>query len=232
MILENTLMIALQLMAIFGPIYACSSTSEIDDLEEIVLGDGGFRYYNTYNCAYWFEMQFILECFSLLIFITKILYVASFNRVLNLIFTTIKQTGKTIGIFVIIIAVILVTVAIVAMNLWGPYVEEYTVFTQAFISTLLLSIATVGYEELVKHQFVWTFLFMVMVSMMLIYVIMSAFLFIFIDSFRIVVLQQGQYYQRIQSENKKKPKRYIEFLQWFFAWMPEELRKKLPKDDI
>lgn len=82
------------------------------------------------------------------------------------------------------------------MNLWGAYSEEFYTFENAFISILLLSVGKADVITLVKINTYWTLLFLLFFYFVIVFFLISVSLGIFVDSYRIVVMDVGYSFGR------------------------------------
>jgi hypothetical protein len=86
----------------------------------------------------------------------------------------------------------------------------------------------------------WSFAYIIIYCLFIIYILMSSFMIIFVDSYRRVSIQYGSPIQVItsQARNGSNPhedhnhfKNWRSFLRWFFGWLPEDTLKKFGDPD-
>jgi len=84
----------------------------------------------------------------------------------------------------------------VGMNLWGAQAQEYSTFQDAFISIILLSLGIADAINLVNIDYYWTLLFLTFFYFVIVFFLISVFLGIFIDSYRLVIMDLGYSFGR------------------------------------
>lgn len=77
------------------------------------------------------------------------------------------------------------------MNLWGSSQIDFTTFKSSFISILLMTLGKINVNELVAIDYYWSLIFLSFFYFVIIFFLLSVFLGIVIDSYRLVVMDQG-----------------------------------------
>ena len=96
----------------------------------------------------------------------------------------------------IILFPILIGFCFVGMNLWGAQSQEYSTFQNAFISIILLAVGKADVINLVSIDYYWTLLFLTFFYFVIVFFLISVFLGIFIDSYRLVIMDLGYSFGR------------------------------------
>jgi hypothetical protein len=86
------------------------------------------------------------------------------------------------------------------------------------IIIIILNIALTNFDELQQYNFIWSFVFLVIFCIFIVYILLSSFMFIYIDSYRQVVLAEGHYNTKEQKESTNR--KHITFLRWLLGWLP------------
>lgn len=89
------------------------------------------------------------------------------------------------------ISVVMMGMTFIAMQVWGPYMIEFKNFSDAFIGVLFFQMGLLNFEWMRFYNVIWSFSYIIIYCLFLIYILMSSFMIIFIDSYRRVVLQYG-----------------------------------------
>ena len=96
--------------------------------------------------------------------------------------------------FILFIAIAMIGMTIIAMNIWGPYMIEFKNFSDAFISVLFFQMGNynmnlnilgiLNFEFMKFYSLYWSFAYIITYCVIIVYILMSSFMMIFIDSFR------------------------------------------------
>lgn len=137
--------------------------------------------------------------------------------------------------FVFFTGIVMIGMTIVAINVWGPYMVEFKNFSDAFLAIFFLHMGLLNFEFMRYYNVVWSFGFVIIYTIFVIYILLSSFMTFFIDSYRRVTLQHGQplqelnRWQGVHQKHDHFRSRY-RFLRWFFGWLPDEFTKRLFKN--
>ena len=96
-----------------------------------------------------------------------------------------------VATFIVFILIILLGMTIVAQNIWGPHLLQFKDFGSAFLTVVFLQMGLVEFEDLRYYSVVWSFLYVIVYCVFIIYILLSSFMIIFIDSFRRISIQEG-----------------------------------------
>lgn len=86
-----------------------------------------------------------------------------------------------------------------------------------------------NFDELEEYNFIWAFLFLMVFCIFIIYILLSSFMFIYIDSYRQVTFSEGHY--NLKTNQVVNTRRHITFLRWLLGWLPSSTMRRLPKDN-
>lgn len=119
----------------------------------------------------------------------------------------------------------------IGISIWGPFSSQYRSFEEAFISVLFFTLGQTDMFSLMKVYEVWSILYMTIFFLIMIYLIISTFIAIYADSYRLTILAEGY---PDDSENQKDDWsisalkiKFKKFLIWTVGWLPSTLLKKL-----
>ena len=121
------------------------------------------------------------------------------NTRFSLLILTLEKAGIDLVIYSFILFPMLIGFCFVGMNLWGTYSEEYSTFQNAFISILLLAVGKADVLALVTIDYYWTLLFLTFFYFVIVFFLISVFLGIFVDSYRMVIMDIGYSFGRQSS---------------------------------
>lgn len=88
--------------------------------------------------AYWYNVIFILESFLLFFIVSKLLAIFAVSQNLTVIRMSFNIAIKQLISYAIIIFPILSCMAIICMQIWGPFSTDYKTFAHSFISIIYL----------------------------------------------------------------------------------------------
>ena len=154
--------------------------------------------YYTANIAYWYQQAFVFESFSLMFLAYRLAMALRVFRSVDIILKSIETviyfaiTFQALGIvaaFLLFIGIIMIGMTIIAMNVWGPYLIQFKNFSDAFLSITYFQMGLLNFESLKNYSMIWTFIYFIVYCVFIIYILMSSFMIIFIDSFRRVNIQ-------------------------------------------
>jgi len=90
-----------------------------------------------------------------------------------------------------IIVPIIVAYSIIGHGVYGPFLKEYSTFYDSFQSVLKFIIGDCKLLEMIDINPLWTFIFVISLSMLIIYLIISSFSAILIDAYDTIIISQG-----------------------------------------
>lgn len=157
--------------------------------------------YDLYRNANSFEFNCILECLNLIFLFPKILSVLCVWERFKIFVEYVTYCFKQIFTYYLIVLLILFSFALFANNLWGQYKEDYSDISVSITSTLLYSIGHFSYN-LPRNFKLWNLFYVTMFFFVFIYFIMTSFVGIFIEAFRLNSLKYGSMYDERLLENK------------------------------
>lgn len=129
--------------------------------------------------------------------------------------------------FTIFITILVLGITMVAMNTWGTHLLDYQQYSDAFMSVVFLSMGLVNFEGLRKYNFVWSYLYFVIYSIFIIYILISGFMIIYIDTYRRIIILNGAGKDQQQEGSQDHVSSVRGFLMWFFGWLPSKWAKRV-----
>jgi hypothetical protein len=90
-----------------------------------------------------------------------------------------------------------------------------------------------NFEWMRFYNMMWSFAYIIIYCLCIIYILMSSFMIIFIDSYRRVVLQYGSPMQTLEHGPHYEYnhfKNWTMFFRWFFGWLPDTCVKRIGKN--
>ncbi|CDW84322.1 UNKNOWN [Stylonychia lemnae] len=208
--------------------------------DKFMTNETNKEYFYTLSMAYWFYQSFIIDSICLLFILYKMIQVFRTYRTIEIILQSIETASLLVGALVSFICVVLIGMSIVAMNIWGAQVLQFKTFSNAFLSVIFLQmgilklinngiLGLVDFDQLQSYSIIWSFLFIILYCIFIIYILLSSFMIIFIDSYRRIVIQEGSLTQDVVKQGETRT--FSGFLKWFFGWLPDECLKKIGKND-
>lgn len=137
------------------------------------------------------------------------------------------------GSFIVFIGVVLCGMSVIAMNIWGPFMQQFSAFTDAFMSVLFFQMGLLDFETMREVNMVWSFVYIIIYCLFVIYLLMSSFMLIFVDSYRRLVIQYGSLMQPVHGPHLKHSHftNRTRFFRWFFGWLPETCVRRIGNDE-
>ena len=90
--------------------------------------------------------------------------------------------------FLVFITVLMAGLSVIGMNIWGVYMIEYKNFPDAFLSIIFIHMGLLNYDWMQYYSPLWSISFILLYTLVIIFILMSSFILFFIDSYRRVVL--------------------------------------------
>jgi hypothetical protein len=152
-----------------------------------------FSLMNNRDCAdivQSFEINVMLECI-LIIFL--IAYVIEFFNILyryKIFVNYVANCFRQIFFYYLIVLLILFSFSLFANNLWGQFREKYSDIYLSITSTLLFSIGHLDFSALNDFK-EWSMFYLCLFFFIFIYFIMTSFVGIFIEAYRLNSLKYG-----------------------------------------
>lgn len=91
-----------------------------------------------------------------------------------------------------------------------------------------------NFDNLNYYNFIWSFVFVLIYTVFLVYILMSSFMIVFIDSYRRMIIQEGSHDSksvRLHQQKDIEFKNFNSFLRWFLGWLPDSFLKKIGKGE-
>lgn len=118
---------------------------------------------------------------------------------------------------------ILICFAIMGIEIWGFFSYQYRSFEHAFISVLFFTLGQTDTANLMKINKVWTIIYMAIFFLILIYLIISMFIAIYADSYRLTILAEGYPDEKSSKSNFS----WKTLLSWLIGFLPQSALKRL-----
>eukprot|EP00344_Euplotes_crassus_P006370 CAMPEP_0197017588 /NCGR_PEP_ID=MMETSP1380-20130617/79628_1 /TAXON_ID=5936 /ORGANISM="Euplotes crassus, Strain CT5" /LENGTH=136 /DNA_ID=CAMNT_0042444711 /DNA_START=2128 /DNA_END=2538 /DNA_ORIENTATION=- len=85
----------------------------------------------------------------------------------------------------------LVAYALIGMGVYGPYVGQFSTFEGSFLAVLGFIVGQCDLNTMMRYDPLWTILYVISLTIIIIYLIISSFSAILIDSFEYIVYKEG-----------------------------------------
>lgn len=122
----------------------------------------------------------------------KVINVFRINRKIDVMLSSIEKAMTLVLAFVFFIGIVMIGMTIIALNIWGPFMVEFKNFSDAFLAIFFLHMGLLNFEYMRYYNVYWSFGFVIIYTIFVIYILLSSFMTFFIDSYRRVTLQHGQ----------------------------------------
>jgi len=157
-----------------------------------VFWQNNFDFYNIVNK---FQTQIILEC--LLIFGGSFKIITLFNVFprIKIFFLYVGSAFRVVFAYFLLMLFMIISFSLFSNNLWGAYLDEYRDFSSSLTGTLLLSIGHFNRNAFSLNFTIWNFIYIFLFFMIFIYFIMSTFVGLYIEAFRLNSLKYGNSYE-------------------------------------
>lgn len=161
------------------------------------LSNNGYLKMNTYE--YYtivsnYEMVVILDTIIIFcLFFLFLLFSRYFVR-FNIFLTYILKCIRSVFVYVLIVILILLCEAIFSNNLWGQNYQEYRDLPASFMNTLLFSIGHYQKQVFENQYQNWNLFYTLLFFLIVIYFILSSFVGIFLEAYRLTCLEHGYAY--------------------------------------
>jgi len=133
----------------------------------------------------------IIDSCNILLLILKILHVLTIIKAVRIIVKTVKLAFQQILIYAFIIMPMLVAYALIGMGVYGPYVGQFSTFEGSFLAVLGFIVGQCDLNTMMRYDPLWTILYVISLTIIIIYLIISSFSAILIDSFEYIVYKEG-----------------------------------------
>ena len=129
------------------------------------------------------------------------------------------------------------------MNIWGDKMDQFNSFGDAFMSVVFmqmgnlntnnLSSGLIDFDSLRSYSIIWSFIFMIVYCVFMVYILLSSFMIVFIDQYRRIIIQEGTLNSSVRAKRREEIEisSFPTFLRWFLGWLPDEWLKKIAKNE-
>ena len=94
---------------------------------------------------------------------------------------------------------------------------------------MFMTIGQTNFSEMEHYNFIWSYIFISIFYLCVIYVLISAFMTIYVDSFRRVNILEGPPEEEKGDTDENK---WHTFLKWFLEWLPSDHIRRLGKKPV
>jgi len=138
-----------------------------------------------------FRAQLIFEVISLLFMGRKMLDLFRVIQILNIILVVLKEGLAFISIFMIFFLVAIFGLVPLAQSIWGTYLFGYKTVEHTIGSVLMINYSKGNLEVLQDFNFIWSFIFVFLYYMIIVFFMHAAFHAVQADSVKQVNLKTG-----------------------------------------
>ena len=165
-------------------------------------------------------------CFNLdgVILIMLVVKLFSFSRATNwstLVCAYFNNSILAFLIYFVFIFVLILGFAVGGKLLWGSYLEEFSGFGSALVSTMFFICGFYNVESLLDYNVGFTIVFCILISFINLYFVIPVLYSIFSESFRKTIQKVG-YMDDVDSEEWS----LIDYKTWFLHFVPEKIENK------
>jgi hypothetical protein len=160
--------------------------------------------------SYQFNNIFFIESLLFAAVSLKILDFLQLNDYIKLFFNSIDLGFSRFSKYMLIITCVYLFYASICMIVWGPFIEEYSSFGNAFIQLFLMSMGYYDISNLVRHCAGWGITILLSFFLVVIIFLFTAFISLYAESLRNVVTKLG--YPEDEELNQWTLKDYIIWL--------------------
>ena len=194
-------------------VLSSKSTQDILDSKE---------YYDLVEKSLEYKWVFILEAILVLLIIMKIIHVLTIIKAIRVIVKTITLAFKQVITYAFIILPLVVAYALIGLGVYGPFLKDYSTFSDSFESVLGFIVGKCDLPEMMKFNSTWTVIYVISLTMIVIYLIISSFSAILIDAYESTILSEG--YPEGESDHKWTVK---DAFLWMFDLLPKRVLEKI-----
>jgi len=85
----------------------------------------------------------------------------------------------------------LIAYALIGMGVYGSYMEDYSTFQSSFMSVLGFIVGQCDLTTMMRYDPLWTVIYVISITILVIFLVISSFSSILIDSFEYIVYKEG-----------------------------------------
>ena len=128
----------------------------------------------------------VLNAWVLLLLTFRLVYVFRVSRKVQTFLMTLDMSSKNIACLILILSQVFVGLWLLSIQIWGPFNFNYRTPAWAILTNILFTVGVGSTEELLKINDIWTIVFFYIYFFFVVFFLFSAFLGIYMDSFRTV----------------------------------------------
>ena len=156
-------------------------------------------YYDLGSLYYYYTTGILLNAWILLIVFFRLILTLSFSNKLSVYLYTLDLAVKNIVYYICILLPILVSMSVLSEHIYGPYMTYYRNLQLVAVSNVLFTIGYGDVKDYLKVSSGWTVGFLLIYFFVVSFFLLSAFLGIMFDSYRVSELRN----RAVEAEIKK-----------------------------
>ena len=143
-------------------------------------------YHDLNETAEKYTTCIVLNAWILLLLTFRLVYVFRVSRKVQTFLMTLDMSSKNIACLILILSQVFVGLWLLSIQIWGPFNFNYRTPAWAILTNILFTVGVGSTEELLKINDIWTIVFFYIYFFFVVFFLFSAFLGIYMDSFRTV----------------------------------------------
>ena len=211
----NTILILAQLILLIGIVTIrvkyCNITSEKFFEENLT------SYIDGYRVAKQQRYAIFLECILIVITSLQISTFSQLINAMNLFFSSISRTLTMFFEYLVIVVTLLIGFTVIAQLTWGHHLDQFSTFTNSFISTMLFTGGFFNASELALSNIGWAILFIIVFFFFNLFFIFAVLNSIFAESLRRTVKAKGY-----PEDGNITQWNIRDFLKWIIHYWPND----------
>jgi hypothetical protein len=176
-----SIMIDFCILFFFYFVWLLSLSNSAEDSQAIISSTG---YVDLTNKAHWYQQIFILDCVCLVFVIVKIIQVFRISRYVHWVMMTLEKSVAVIGALMVILVPAVLGFTFFSFIIFGPYNRDFNSFHRSVASVFFFAMGQQNTAEMVLYNEWVTLLWSELLFLFMLFIFISCFMAIFIDSFR------------------------------------------------
>ena len=121
----------------------------------------------------------------------KILHVLTIVKTVRIIVKTINLAIKQVMLYAFIIFPMIIAYSLIGMGVYGPYIKDFSSFGGSLLAVLGFIVGQCDLNTMMRYDPLWTIIYVISITTIVIFLIISSFSSILIDSFEYIVYKEG-----------------------------------------
>jgi hypothetical protein len=151
----------------------------------------GTNYKDTFSLASFYNEVFYYESLLSAAVMIKILTFLRLNDHIKLFFASIEMGISIFVKYCVFFIVILLIYACIAHMLWGPYIDEFGSFGEAFLQILFFTMGFFSPNQMLQYNSEWTVVILGSFFLFVLFFMYAIFISIYAESLRRTVIKLG-----------------------------------------